>query len=837
MIADALSRLRLLNLRELRNHWVRTTASTLVVAVSAMLLVAVLGIAGSVTGSIDRLTAAVGGQAELEVSGITDSGLEQSLLTQVAAVPGVAAAVPLIREPVTANSRRTLLLGVDANAARLDSDLQRLIRDRMASGVPLNAGSDAGPDAVIAGPSLGVVEGERFPAGAGHLTAAMVVDGPAARRLNAGFFVIAPLASAQRITGRQDRLDSILLRTEAGADVSAVRSAVADAVGGRAVVATPSLRAAQTGSSFTILLALTLLAASASLVAALFLSYNAMSIAVAQRRPLISTLRALGGRRRTIVSDLLAEAGLLGLVGGLIGSVCGVLLGSAALDRLPATLVQSVETRLEWVLAPYVVPLAVGAAVVASVAAAALAARQVHSVAPAEAMTPLGAAMSAVGSYRVRIAAGALAVLVLATGIVIVVADLGRVAMVSLALVIVGGLLLCLALSPMVIRAVAAVTRWFGGPGVLGAAGVERAPRRMWVALMTVVTAVTTAVAVSGATADAVDSTVASYASVHDADIWIRSTAASEYPTSPLLPDGVEAAVWKLPGVAKVVGGQMAFVTVGDTRIIVSSVAAGAVRGMSAGLSEADLGRLLDGDGVVLTRDLARQLRTRTGQQITLQTPTGAHTLPVLGLASYFSGLTGIMAIGLQPMQQWFLRPGVTELQVTVTPGTDPAAIQSAIRDALPAGVYVYSAEQNLAGLAGALDQVVAVVGIVAWIVVAVCALSLLSTLMLSVLDRRREIGALRAIGASRGFTVRSILAEAAGLGIVGGTLGLIYGQVIQYLLSIALTRVLSIDVAYRMSPLMAVVGLAALGLCLLGALPPAVRASRLKIVQAIGVE
>src|SRR6185312_15860509 len=157
-----------------------------------------------------------------------------------------------------------------------------------------------------------------------------------ARRLNDAHFVIAPLALAQQLSGREGRLDSVLIFTTPHSDVEQVRSAVTKAIGGRAVVATPSFRAAQAGSSFAILQAMTLLAASVSLVVAAFLSYNAMSIAIAQRRPVISTMRALGGRRRTIVSDMLVEAALLGFIGGAMGSLCGVVIGHVAIGELPS---------------------------------------------------------------------------------------------------------------------------------------------------------------------------------------------------------------------------------------------------------------------------------------------------------------------------------------------------------------------------------------------------------------------------------------------------------------------------------------------------------------------
>lgn len=832
MIPTSFSRLRLLNLREVRMHWVRALATVSVVAVSTALLVAVLGIAGSITGSIDRLAASIGGDADLEVSGVTDAGFDESVLDAVSAVPGVVAAVPILRTQVTANSHRTLLLGVDGTAAQLHSDLQDVIQQQLSAAEPVT-----GPNPVIAGHGLSITSGDQFQVGATTVTAAVVVDGPVARRLNLGYFVIAPMALAQGIADRPGRLDSVLLKAAPGADTDAVRAAVTGAVAGRAVVATPALRAAQASSSVAILLAVTLLAASASLVVAALLSYNALSIAVAQRRPIISTLRALGARPRMLAADLVTEAALLGFLGGVIGSASGIVVGRSALSGVPSTLVNSLEARMEWVLAPYVVPVAIAAAVGASVAAAALAARQVQAVTPVEALSPLGALSSAIGSRGSRFAAGLAAAVLLVATVAIVITDFGGFAMVSMALAIVGGLLLCFAFSPVVIAAVAFVARWFGAAGVVGAANVTRAPRRMWVAMMTVVTAVVTTVGVTGSAGNAVDSTLDSYSSVLDADIWVRSTPATEYPTSPLLPDGIVATVQAVPGVAKVVGGQMAFVSLGDTKVLMSGVASGAVRGMSAGLSATELDALLAGRGITLTRGLGRQLGVGVGDQISIQTPTGERTVRVLGVVPYFSGLTGLAAIGLGPMQEWFQRPGLTELQITVDAEADSRAVQAGIRDAVPSDVYVYSGQEAVAGISAALDQVVAVISIVGWIVVIVCAATLLNTLMLSVLNRRREIGVLRAIGASRGFTIRTILAEAAGIGIVGGVLGLLYGEVIQYLLSIALSGALSIDVRYGLSPMVPAVGIAALVICLMGAIPPAVRAARLNIVRAVGAE
>ncbi len=84
-----------------------------------MYLVAILGIFGSITGSVNRLADGVAGIAALEVSGVTDAGFPDAVLADVAKVPGVATAAPMIRMTAPTATEPVLLFGADDRSRAL----------------------------------------------------------------------------------------------------------------------------------------------------------------------------------------------------------------------------------------------------------------------------------------------------------------------------------------------------------------------------------------------------------------------------------------------------------------------------------------------------------------------------------------------------------------------------------------------------------------------------------------------------------------------------------------------------------------------------------------------
>ena len=828
-IAAAASRLRVFSLRELAVHRRRTLASIAVMAVSATYLVAIFGIFGSITGSVNRLADGIAGVAALEVSGITDAGFPDAIQADVAAVPGVATAAPMIRTSASTATGPVLLLGADASTAALGGAL----KDAVAH--PVQALSST-PNGVQVGPRVGYAKGQTLQLGSGSVTVSEVLAGKQFADLNGGRYVLAPLVLAQNVTGRLGQLDSILITTKPGADLAAVRAGITAAVNGRAIVAAPSLRAARAGDGVKLMNYMALLGAAVALVVGAFLIYTTMTMAITQRRPVISMLRAIGGRRVTIVGDMLGEAAILGLIGGAIGSGLGILAGRMAIGRLPPAVTQGLEARVQYWLPGYAIPLALAATALTSVAASGMAARQVYKVAPIEALAPVGASAADVVPRWLRVAAGVGAVAVFAVSTWVVLGQHGTFAFAAMAALLSAEIALGFALTAPIVKATAATARLFGSFGALAAATIERAPRRVWATVMTVLIGVVTTVVITGTNADMIRSARGMFSPAADVDVWVSADPPDTYPTD-VLPQGLSDKLAALPGVARVTEGAFGFAVVGGTRVLLDGFSDGTHDSLFRALDERVRADVLAGRGVVLTRNLGTTLHVRPGDRLQLQTPHGPRQTAVLALVPFFSTVIGTIGIDLDQMRAWFDRPAATTLQITAAPGVDPRRLLTEVRRAVPEPNHVYDGRAALAGLEAPLHQSMFIATAVWVIVVAVAAVALLNTLTLSVLERRRELGVLRAMGSSRRFTLRTVLAEAAGIGFVGGLLGLVFGLTDQWLFSLISGDIMNFEVGFRLSPMALAFTAGALAICLLGSLPPARRAARLNIIEAVSVQ
>ncbi len=834
-----LNRIRVLNLREIRTHRLRVLTSLFVVVVASALLIAVLGTYGSLTESVRAFNAAISGSADLEVAAIADSGVDEAVVTDIRRdVPAAKTVVPLIRGPLTINGRTITLLGSDFRITALSDQLKQAVS--AGGGGPGFTESDI-DDGVIVGAATGFRKGQRIDVNGTTVRVVDVADDADAAVLSGGNFIFAYLGLAQRLAGRDGRVDSALIVARPGTDLTALRTDVQRVVDGRAVVVDPDFRAAQAETASSVTRDSTLLVSLISLVIAAFLVFNTMNMAVASRRQSLAMIRALGAKRIHLVSDMLGEAALFGLVGGLLGVPVGILAGQWAIGRLPRDESNAAGPLITYHLPLYAPILAVIACVIACVAATSLAARSVFAVSPVEAMTTGEVADAAPrrGKLIVAAAVGGVALVIASWFMATRIPD--RPAIIAGAVFAVGVLFICFALTNPLVRLVFWVSKVFGGPGRLASVNTDRAPRRAWATLMTVAVAVTVGMGTSGALDNLVSSISTSLDGLGAPNFYVSSTTKYEVPLGPVLPDPVEAQVRAVPGVNDVIGGQWMNVNVGADQVLLQGLLPGSTAPFLRKATPEASRQVLAGDGILLSNILARTLDVTTGDTLRLATPSGYRDVVVRDTVDYVALNSGTAAIASSRIAEWFGRPGNTYLQVLTAPDANPDAVRRdleriAAANPSPGGkvLHVYSGAEALAATQAQAEASGSFTVAIQWIVAVAAAIALLNTLLLSVIERRRELGVLRAMGASRRFVSRMVLAEAAGIAVVGSALGLIMGSGLHFLADKILTATTSIDVQYSPRPSTLLFVSVAFVLCIVGSLFPAARAARMNISESI---
>jgi|SRR5271166_1588176 len=819
--------LRVFSLREALAARGRAPVVVAVIGVSAALLVAVLGIIGSIDTSIKRLADGVAGNARLEVTGIGDGGFTEAVLPDIERVPGVSVAVPMVQASVISDAGQVLLFGADASITGLNSVLREAISGRMHA-------LTSTPDGVLAGPGANVKEGDRLNVGAGTVTVVGVLDQAKYGRLNGGHYLLSPLRLAQGLSGRGRQLDGIFIIPKSGADIGSIRSGVIDAVAGRALVTEHQVRAAQEGLGVNLVRFTALSAGGLAFIISGFLIFTATGMSIAARRQHLSMTRAIGARREPLVAGLVGEVALYGLIGGAVGAPAGIAIGRAVIGALPDAFMQTVSARIEYCLPVWAIPVGIAVSVVASAAAAALAARQVYKVSPIEALAPVGVCAADTVPLWVRYVAAGASVVMAAVAFAIATTNLGLTSDASISIMFGALLALGYALGPALVRLGGAVARRFGAAGTLAASAITRAPQRVWVTMMTATIAVAATLAINGGGTNAVDSARRSFDSLSHTDIWVSTSQPGLFATGPLLPPTLQTQVAAIPGVRHVSGSPAGYTIVNGSKVMLFGLTADAPNPLLTGLTDDVRRKVLAGEGVVLSRDLAQRLEARSGDAFDLQTGRGTKRVNVLAVVPFFSGLTGTVGLESDLMRSWFNRPGETALQIVAAPGVDRAALIRTVRAIAPAGAYVYSGDEAVAGVGRTLHQAFDLNNFLWVIVVVISALALLNMLTLSIMERRRELGVLRAIGSSRRFGLSTILVEGLSIGAVGGLLGIVFGLVEQYLSDFASTQVWSVDVAFRLVPAAFLLALGAIAVCVLGSVLPAVRAARVNIIEAV---
>jgi putative ABC transport system permease protein len=282
-----------------------------------------------------------------------------------------------------------------------------------------------------------------------------------------------------------------------------------------------------------------------------------------------------------------------------------------------------------------------------------------------------------------------------------------------------------------------------------------------------------------------------------------------------------------------------------DTRIVLTALDAGTYyqidRKRAAHVPGLELYRALDQQPgtAIVSENFAALYGIGKGDSVTLLSHRGPVTFRVIGkLADYYWN-HGSIIINRSDYLKQFDDPRVDEFHLFLRPGADRAAVQEALADEFGADLVVMSRREVQRDVDNIIERLYAIAYAQQFVVGLVAALGVVTALLISVLQRRRELGLLRALGASRAQVLRSVLAEALLMGVIGTIIGVVVGVPLEWYI----LEVVILEESGFLFPLVVpwlqagVIAVAALLLATLAGLGPAVHAVRERIPEAIAYE
>ncbi|MEU5725295.1 FtsX-like permease family protein [Micromonospora sp. NPDC047738] len=646
--------------------------------------------------------------------------------------------------------------------------------------------------------------------------------------------------TAQRLMlGEPNTFNSVTVKAAGGVTDESLRDAVAAAVGDGYVVKTGEQLSTEAAQGFKEALSffnrILLGFAAVALLVGTFLILNTFSIIVAQRTRELALMRAVGASRRQIIGSVVLEAIAVGLIASVFGLAAGIGIGALlawAFGNLAGGLtLAGIGVPAAAVIGAFAVGLVI------TVVAALLPALRASRIPPIAAMQDVATPDRPLTRITV---AGAL---VTAVGAALLFLGLSGNAGGNTLATILGGVLFAFIgvalLTPLISRPVVsllgAIFAW-SVPGKLGRLNSGRNPRRTAITAAALMVGIALVTGVTVILDSAKGSISALAKDTIKAELVIAGSQSGPRPPSfdPAVLDKAAA----LPGVQLVDGeyGDMAMVNGQRTWVAASSNVAALERIFGAKPTAGDISRL-GPDQMLFSSDTAKSRGVSVGSTVNVQLSRGeARSYTVSGIYQS-SQFTNPVVLPPQAARD-FAIPQPIQGYLQLAPGTRVADVQPQVERLLADSPEVSVADRDafIKQQTGSLDGLLQMIQILLALAIVIAVLGIVNTLALSVLERTRELGLLRAIGLRRAQTMRMITVEAVVISVFGALLGVVVGSGLGAAVVRALKDEGINDLILPWGQIGVMLGLAAI-IGVVAAVLPAIRAARINVLGAIAHE
>jgi putative ABC transport system permease protein len=846
-------------IRQLRSRPGRAALTGFGVVLGVGMVFGVLLLLGTIRHTFDDLIGSAWGKTDLIVTGTSNGILPEAALDRTRVVPGVRDASPMIGgdfiridargRPIKGQAGRMLVAGYDTTGTP-PYDF------RWVEGRPPRSGPELAVERNWAR-QRGVGVGDRIrvatPAGPAELPVIGIFRFSSGLSFGGSGFAAMPIAPARRLTGIRHGYMQISVVVDDKGQVEAMRAKLAAALGTGAQVKTPEGFGKEVKQQLNALNVLLSFFAGIALFVGGFLILNAFNMTVLQRMREIGTLRTLGASRRLVARTILIEAAFIGSAGSVLGLGLGVGLAAGLIALMRGMGMPVGTVHLTW--GPAVAAVVLG--LVVTTLGAAWPARRAGRVAPIRAV--LGTRGVRRTPRRMRLVAGAL---LFVPGVALGGAFWGGTSDgstlsglygIALTMTMFAGMAL---LAPFVILPAVQLLAWplrraFPSGGRLAADALMANPLRtaataaaLTIGLSVVVVNSSLSASFMGTVSDQIEQSFARDFTVQAAGQTLETGGGPGVPRSlaprvAAMPETravtpIRVLFMDLPGIEH---GQKQGLAMAYDPDVYGLMDASPLKGASRADALAGVAR----GGVIVGPQYARLAGLHVGDRIHLRGPEGQADAPVVGVIdSIAGGEFNMMQISLDAMRRIYGVTSDAQLAVRARSAGDRAALERRI-SALIARDYPALELASLADRKAEInDQVSATFNMfnaIVAIAVIVSLLGVVNTLAMSVIERTREIGVLRALGSSRWQVRRTMITESLLMTFAGALTGVAAGLAIAIAWLPGFAQTMPGLSFHFPGGMTFGVALAAVVLGTLAAILPARRAARLNVIDALAYE
>ena len=786
-----------LMVRPLFREPVRTSLTILAIALGVAVVLAIDLAGGAAAGSFRSSMETLAGENDLEVT--ASGGVPENVVGTLATLPYSIRVSPRVEDyAVIAETKKSLpLIGLDIVAegsayAQSESQKTAAFQTQSASENVFEHLGDA--DSIWVGSSVGYKTGDRVELLINDQVRDYTVRGLYPDSNGNESAIVMDLAAAQQALARYGRVDRILLKVPESPSLDEWQQRL------RAVLpAGVEVRPQGTGTNENRRMLAAFrwnlrLLSYISLVVGAFLIYNTISVSVVRRRPEIGIVRALGASRGAILSAFVGEAACFGLMGALIGLPVGRFMATGAVRLMAATVeslyVSSRPGTIELNAASILLALAIGVGV--AVASSYSPAREASMVSPVEAMA------RGRREYDVRVHKARDVWLALVLGLAAAAASrapavagkpfLGYLA--AILLVAASALAMPAFVDALTSLSSKLLGKLLGVEAMLASRSLAASLRRTSV----LVGALSTAIAMMTAVGIMVGSfrqTVMIWMSDQlPADLYLRPAGSAAADRHPTISSGLAEEIAKLPGVAAVDRLRAYEIRFEDMPATLASADLNVLRSyhnsdfFSGRPREQVLAELRDSNAVIVSEPFTYKHHLKAGDSITLSLGETQASFRIADIYYDYSSERGNVLMDRKTMLRYLPDPAPSNLAIYVSPDAQRDMVRAEIEKATAGHrVLLFSNRDLRAEAIRIFDRTFAISYALEAVAVIVAVMGIAGALLALVIDRRRELGLLRFLGAATGQVRKLILVEAGLLGLLANLAGLALGFALSLIL------------------------------------------------------